>query len=342
VRVFVSYRRSDVGGHAGRLSDALIDRLGRDKVFHDVSAIAAGRDFTIEIDAALASSDAVLAVIGPGWLSATTPDGQLRLFQPDDFVRSELVAALATDTPVVPVLVGGASMPTADQLPVELSRLAQRQAVVIRDEAFHGDVERLLQSLRGEQPATRPARFHVLIAGGLFLAIVGGATAGLWIWRQSEDPEGESGSELTGCPIPSGAEWNAISLNGKPSAVVEDVAGQVRVTVTDADWRTDEPGRWQVVLTTEMENNNTIDRQPGTWYYRSLVVSRRPFDPSCFDTAREEFTAPGQVADGHVGFLVTCAPRGVIDLVLNSPPSGEQITLPLTAAIPEECHTSSS
>jgi hypothetical protein len=136
VRVFVSYRRSDVGGNAGRLCDALDNRLGRDMVFHDVSAVAAGRDFTVEIDAALASSDAVLAVIGPGWLSATTPDGRPRLVDPDDFVRRELVAALRTDTPVVPVLVGGASLPSADQLPDELAGLAQRQAVVIRDEAF--------------------------------------------------------------------------------------------------------------------------------------------------------------------------------------------------------------
>ena len=130
-----------------------------------MTAIAAGRDFTVEIDAALAPSDAVLAVIGPGWLSAESPDGRPRLFQPDDFVRRELVAALATDIPVVPVLVGGAAMPSADHLPVELAGLAQRQAVVVRDESFHGDVELLLQSLRGEQPGTRTSRSRLLAVG---------------------------------------------------------------------------------------------------------------------------------------------------------------------------------
>ena len=121
MRVFLSYRRDDVGGHAGRLSDALVDRLGRDQVFYDVTTIGAGRDFTMAIDQALASSDATLAVIGPGWLRAATADGSPRLFEPDDFVRRELARALASGLPVVPVLVGGAALPAATELPDDLA-----------------------------------------------------------------------------------------------------------------------------------------------------------------------------------------------------------------------------
>jgi hypothetical protein len=340
VRVFVSYRRGDVGGHAGRLNDALVDRLGRDKVFHDVSAIAAGRDFTVEIDAALASSDAVLAVIGPGWLGAATPDGRPRLFQPDDFVHRELVAALGTDAPVVPVLVGGASLPSAAQLPAELAGLARRQAVVIRDEAFHGDVELLLQSLRGEQPGTRRLRGRVL-AAGLALAVLCGAAA--WWWWPWRQPGAGGDGELTGCPVTSGGGWNAVTLNGEPSTAVKDIEGTVRLTATAANWRAVDHGSWELVVTTEMENHNTIDRQHASWYYRNIVVARRTFDPWCFDTPRKEYTPPGRVADGHVGFVVTCPPRGSIDLVLNSPPSAARITLHLTAATtPGGCSTGSS
>jgi hypothetical protein len=43
VQVFLSYRRGDVGGYAGRLSDVLRQRLGRNNVFQDVTAIAAAR-----------------------------------------------------------------------------------------------------------------------------------------------------------------------------------------------------------------------------------------------------------------------------------------------------------
>jgi hypothetical protein len=71
VRVFLSYRRGDVGGYAGRLTDALIQHLGAKSVFQDVTAIVPGRDYTAAIDRALDNSDAVLAVIGPGWLTAS-------------------------------------------------------------------------------------------------------------------------------------------------------------------------------------------------------------------------------------------------------------------------------
>ena len=71
MRIFLSYRRSDVGGYAGRLYDALVQRLGPKNVFQDVSGIGAGHDFTEVIHRALDESDAMLAVIGPGWLGPT-------------------------------------------------------------------------------------------------------------------------------------------------------------------------------------------------------------------------------------------------------------------------------
>jgi hypothetical protein len=337
----VSYRRSDVGGHAGRLSDALVARLGHENIFHDVSAIAAGRDFTVEIDAALASSDAVLAVIGPGWLSAATPDGRRRLSQPDDFVRRELVRALGTNVPVVPVLVGGAALPSASELPVELAGLARRQAVVIRDEAFHSDVDLLLQSLRGERPATPRSRRRLLLATGVVLAAVGGTTVWLVLNQPDEGNDGGNGA-LTGCPAPSGIGWNSIALDGRPAVHVDDTAGSVLITVNDAHWRAVEPGCWEIVVTTAMQNNNSVDRQHAQFYYGDIVVALRAFPPTCFDTPREEYTEPGQVADGHVGFLVSCPPEGSIDLELRSPPSGETTPLHLTTATaPGDCLTGS-
>jgi hypothetical protein len=334
VRVFVSYRRSDVGGHAGRLSDALVDRLGPENVFHDVTAIAAGRDFTIEIDRALASSDAVLAVIGPGWLRATTADGRARLSQPDDFVRRELIQALGSTIPVVPVLVGGAALPSASELPAELAALARRQAVVIRDEAFHSDVDLLLQSLRGERPRPAPSRWRLFAAAGVVLVAIGGIAA----WLVFNQPDDGNDGELTGCPDPTEGEWNSVTLNGTPSATVDDTEGEVLISVNAANWREAESGGWEVVLTTAMENRNSIDRQHGSWYYQDIVVAQRASNPWCFDTPREEFPAPGQVADGHIGFEVTCLPEGAMELGLNSPVSGDRTALHLTAATtPSDC-----
>jgi hypothetical protein len=144
VDVFLSYRRSDVGGYAGRLLDALVQRLGATHVFQDVSTIAPGQDFSAAIGRALDSSDAVLAVIGPGWLAPSAGQARSRLFEPDDYVRLEIGAALNRDVRVVPVLVGRAQLPTSDDLPPDLQPLLLRQYVVLHDETWHEDVRGLL------------------------------------------------------------------------------------------------------------------------------------------------------------------------------------------------------
>ncbi len=38
-RIFLSYRRQDSAGHAGRLADHLLDRFGQGSVFVDVDSI---------------------------------------------------------------------------------------------------------------------------------------------------------------------------------------------------------------------------------------------------------------------------------------------------------------
>ena len=116
-RYFLSYRRDDSPGHAGRLADHLLSRFGAGSVFLDVESIEAGADFTAEIADAIARSDAVLIVIGPSWLDAREASGARRLNDPDDFVRTEVRAALDADVRLIPVLVGGASMPGESDLP---------------------------------------------------------------------------------------------------------------------------------------------------------------------------------------------------------------------------------
>jgi hypothetical protein len=164
MRLFLSYRRDDSAGHTGRLSDSLAARLGAEHVFHDVETVAAGTDFVASIDAALDQCDAVLAVIGPYWAAASGADGTPRLQDPDDYVRRELVSALHRDLPIVPVLVGGATLPPPDALPDDLQHLLLRQAVALRDASWQRDVKDLLDSLTGER---RPAR-GVRAIGPLF------------------------------------------------------------------------------------------------------------------------------------------------------------------------------
>ena len=78
---------------------------------------------------AVGSCDVLLALIGDEWLTVTDEHGRRRLDDPDDFARLELEAALARNIRVIPVLVDGARMPRADELPPSLAPLAGRQAL---------------------------------------------------------------------------------------------------------------------------------------------------------------------------------------------------------------------
>lgn len=133
--IFISYRREDSGGHAGRLCDRLTARFGRAHVFMDVQDIAPGQNFARTIDGTLAACDVVLAVIGPRWLESM----QRRESVAEDFVLLEISTALARDILVIPVLVGGARMPPAEELPAALSAIRYRNAFEIRDERFDED-----------------------------------------------------------------------------------------------------------------------------------------------------------------------------------------------------------
>src|SRR5829696_7648579 len=182
MRVFLSYRRDDAGGHAGRLSDALSERLGAGSVFHDVTAIGPGLNFDHEIDRALDECDAVLALIGPAWLDAASSDGSRRLFASDDYVRRELARALTRDVPLVPVLVGGARLPSEEELPDSIAALSQRQQVILQDESWHNDVNGLVRSLRREPLRPRRRRWPTLL--GIVLATIVVVGAVLWFVRR--------------------------------------------------------------------------------------------------------------------------------------------------------------
>ena len=133
---------------AGRLHDALASTFGRNKLFMDVDNIPVGRDFEDYLKSQVTACDAMLAVIGPNWIDGKNETGQRRLDNPDDFVAIEIGAALARNIPVVPVLVDGARMPKANELPDSLKLLARRQAVQVRHTNFSSDAESLVRRLR--------------------------------------------------------------------------------------------------------------------------------------------------------------------------------------------------
>ena len=148
-RVFISYRRDDAEGHAGRLFDALSRRLGPENVFLDVASIALAGRFDDAIREAVRSCDVLLAVIGPGWLTASDAGGSRRLDDPGDWVRLEIEAALEHGIRIIPALIRGARMPADADLPESLRPILRWQAVEMTAASWAYDVERLTAGIEG-------------------------------------------------------------------------------------------------------------------------------------------------------------------------------------------------
>lgn len=230
--IFISYRRDDSAPYAGRLYDRLSARFGDASVFMDIDQIEPGEDFVEVIRRKVGACETAVVLIGKGWLAASDAQGRRRLDDPEDFVRLEVAAALQRGVRVVPVLVGGAAMPKADQLPEPLAPLARRNAVEISDSRFHRDVDRLIEALAkpaaarpaageadpGREPGRAPASPPRWSEGltprriGIAAAVVGVAAlafgVGPMVWRAIAFQE----------------ELNAISQNSAAPAIAEPAA----------------------------------------------------------------------------------------------------------------------
>lgn len=152
--IFISYRRDDSEGEAGRLYDDLVRTYGDDSVFLDVAGINPGIDFRRAIDDNVATCGVLLAMIGPTWATIADENGHRRLENENDFVRLEIASALRREIPVIPVLVHEAKMPRPDQLPEDLKNLAYRNSVEITHARWNSDVQLLTAALAQYVKAT--------------------------------------------------------------------------------------------------------------------------------------------------------------------------------------------
>jgi hypothetical protein len=201
--IFVSYRRIDSLAYAGRLFDRLSDHFGDDRVFMDIEGgIARGDDFPQAIETALQMAAAVVVLIGRQWVTCTDAHGKRRLDHSDDWVRTEIVTALKRKVLLLPVLVGGAAMPTQSDLPTELQSLTRKQASEISDGRWDYDVGEIIKALERVVPPAPPGlngggstttkaggRSRVLRFIGMGLAAAMVVIAGLVLWDQFVAPK---------------------------------------------------------------------------------------------------------------------------------------------------------
>lgn len=162
-KIFISYRRKDAAGYAALIQDRLSREFGSQRVFQDIR-IPPGVDWRRHIDLELENCAVVVAVIGRHW--ASDP----RLHDPNDLLRRELVVGLQKGIPVIPVLVDGAALPSAEELPDELKSLLDRQALIIPEDDFERGLDRLVKRLK--ELLLRRTSIKILV--GLLLAVVAG------------------------------------------------------------------------------------------------------------------------------------------------------------------------
>ncbi len=204
VGIFISYRRADTAGQAGRLADKLKGRFG-DLLFFDIDSIEPGANFRDKIASTFAKCGAVVVMIGKKWLDrepSMPPFGD-----PRDVITQELTFAMEARLPILPVLVDGASMPSESMLPSAFTELSKLNAVDLRHTSFERDLQAIgeqLAEILGGAKATAIEKFLLKIygpfvgnsighiSGGMVLIAAGGAGWGLielaasgWVTAQS-------------------------------------------------------------------------------------------------------------------------------------------------------------
>ena len=155
--VFLSYRRSDAGGWAGRLKDHLVLRFGPNKVWQDVDDLAIGTDYLPQILENITTADAVLVIIGPHLLDKGATGAKARLHNPKDVLRLEIQHALKKPSGVVPTLVGGAQMPKSSDLPRSIAPLVKRNGIALYDADWSRAMQLLFERLQDLARAARSA-----------------------------------------------------------------------------------------------------------------------------------------------------------------------------------------
>jgi len=180
--IFITYRRDDSSAISELLHDRLASLFPRARVFIDVQDIPAGTDWQKLLSERLRSYDVVLAVIGAAWLSMLNERAANGV---NDFVRWEVAEALRQNKRIIPVLIDGAQLPTVEELPADVVRLASLQAMPLKRDTRDRDIAAIAAELRGSGVLDLIGRgaqkLRLVNASGAVVTVVG-ATALSFAW----------------------------------------------------------------------------------------------------------------------------------------------------------------
>jgi formylglycine-generating enzyme required for sulfatase activity len=174
-KIFINYRRGEDQKDAQHLATLLGRQFGDKRIFIDVRGIDGGDQWLHTLEKQVAASDAMIALIGKGWLELKDDEGNRRLDNAHDFVRFEISQALQRNIPILPVLLDGAQMPKAAQLPPNIIGLLGIQATRLRSESVVLDSEAIARQLKGMVARRRSPGIPAwaAAAGGVIILAVG-------------------------------------------------------------------------------------------------------------------------------------------------------------------------
>jgi hypothetical protein len=281
--IFISYRREDTSGYAGRLYDQVSSHFGREHVFMDVADLEPGSDFVDTIENKVGTCDALIALIGKNWLMIKDEQNQVRLRMPGDFVSIEIAAALKRSVEVVPVLVGGAKMPLQRELPESLQLLSRRQALEISDTHFTRDVGDLIEALKraGTRDPQQLKSSRRALAAAISTTCALAAAIGIWTWYKVPHPGGQMKAAV-------------VASNPAPKSATASPA--ISAKVSD---KTGISGNWRAVVQKDSAKYEI--------YFTFEAVGEKLFGRAIYPTG-EGGILNGQIRDNRISFITKHVP----------------------------------
>ncbi len=146
--IFINYRSGDCKDTAVAVEQNLSARFGSHRVFRAAKSIRPGENYRSGLASASSGARVLLALIGPNWLDARDRNGNRALDDKDDWVRKEILNALASGARIIPILCGRKMdrLPVG-KLPPELAPLADLQSLTYDAGSAEADLDRIAAHL---------------------------------------------------------------------------------------------------------------------------------------------------------------------------------------------------
>jgi hypothetical protein len=247
-KIFISYRRDDVGADALNIRDRLASAYGERNVFMDIDKLTAGQRFDRALEAALGQCDVFLAIIGPRWLPILK---ERQAANVRDFVCEEIASALSRGILVIPVTINRAPLPHANDLPGDIRQLVLHQKHDVSFERIGRDVDDLKAAIRaGAPPKSRSLKRPFWIASLALVAVAAiAALAGIYGHSSRPSPTTERQEVVATDVCANGASLACLRSGSIPGLVATDLRN---LSCTGEKVSSSDELKWKGIWTTSV------------------------------------------------------------------------------------------